>query len=181
MTHIPFIKGIVTNLVILEKTDVPTIHVWANDSEITQYLQLFLPMSRAAEDSWFESLNKQPNDVVLGIETKDGVLIGTMGLHRIDYRHGTATTGAMLGNKEYIGKNYGTDAKMHLLHWAFTTLNLRKVCSEVLASNPRSKRYLEKTGYREVGCRKKHTFVKGEYVDQYIMEIFKEDFLPLWL
>lgn len=180
MTRVPFIVGRKTTLSLLEKEDVPQIQRWVNNSEVTRFLRVYLPMSRHTEEEWFEKISKATDQVVLGIENKEGNLIGTMGVHGIDYRNGTATTGALIGEPDYFGKGYGTDAKMYLLHWAFTELNLRKVCSQVLATNPRSKRYLEKTGYREVGVKKAHELFQGSFVDMYIMEIFKDEFLEKW-
>ena len=69
---------------------------------------------------------------------------------------------------------------MLLLDYAFNTLMLRKVCSYVLATNLRSKRYNEKCGYTVEAVLKRHTAVYGEYVDELAMAVFKEDFNPLW-
>lgn len=106
--------------------------------------------------------------------------IGTIGLHNIDWRNRYCTTGALIGEKEYWGKGYGTEAKLLLLKYAFDTLGLEKICSNVLAINPRSKAYLKKTGYREEGCRRRQFLVDGKKVDDFIMAIFKEDFEPIW-
>lgn len=180
--RIPFLKGKLTTLCVPHKEDMPKIAEWANTHEIIQYLNSFTPASLEGEMEWYQRIttNTKENIVFFVVANDSQELLGTMGIHSIDYRSGRATTGAMLGNQKYHGKGYGTDAKMQLLHWAFTELNLRKVMSNVLSTNPRSKRYLEKTGYREVGCRKKHSLFNGEFVDEYVMEVFKEEFMPLW-
>ncbi|PIR86501.1 hypothetical protein COU13_00585 [Candidatus Kaiserbacteria bacterium CG10_big_fil_rev_8_21_14_0_10_43_70] len=180
--RIVFLPGKKVNLCLLERKDIRQITHWINDSDVTQYLVSYRPMLAEEEEGWYEKLVGSEKNFVFRLESNDSdrTFFGTMGIHGIDYRQGTAGTGALIGNPSYRGKWFGTDAKMTLLYWAFTELNLRKVCSHVLATNPRSKRYLEKTGYREVGCYRKHVLHKGEFVDEYIMEVFKEDFLKIW-
>jgi RimJ/RimL family protein N-acetyltransferase len=109
-----------------------------------------------------------------------GIPIGTMGIHGIDYRHGIATTGALIGEPEYWGKGYGSEAKMLLLEYAFNTLNLRKINSEVIAYNERSTQYSLKCGYKIEGRRRLEHFAKGEYWDVIQLAVFREDWQPLW-
>jgi len=169
--RIIFLSGKKVNLCLPERKDIPQITRWINDPYVTQYLMAYRPMLPEEEIEWYEKLVGSENNFVFSLESNDSerTFFGTMGIHRIDYRQGVAGTGALIGNPSYLGKGFGTDAKMTLLYWAFTELNLRKVCSHVLATNPRSKRYLEKTGYREVGCYKKHVLHKGKFVDEYVM------------
>lgn len=182
--RIVFIEGKQVNLCLPHKGDMLQITRWVNRQDIQQHLHAYQPLSLEAEEVWFQRITQNhahQRDYVFFLETKQAhTLIGTMGIHNIDYRNGHATTGAVLGEPSAQGKGYGTDAKMHLLHWAFTVLNLRKVSSNVLASNPRSIRYLEKTGYRIVGTRKAHSLMTGEFVDEHVLEVFRDDFMQLW-
>ncbi len=180
--RIPFRKGKLVTLCLPLRSDMEQITRWINDPTITQYLQAHRPLSLECEYEWYDRLTRNDTDnVVFFLETnEDKRLIGTMGLHGINHRIQVAGTGAMIGDASAHGKGYGTDAKMQLLHWAFTELNLRKVTSNVYASNPRSQRYLAKSGYRIVGTRKAHNLVHGQFVDEHILEVFKEDFMPLW-
>ena len=182
--RIPFLKGKLVHLCVPRKEDMAHIVQWFNDPSILQFLASREPATLEAEMEWYDRVTKsQPHqrDFVFFLETKaDKQLIGTMGLHGINYRTQVGSTGAAIGHHAAHGKGYGTDAKMQLLHWAFTELNLRKVVSNVLSANPRSLRYLEKTGYKVVGTRKKHSLFQGSFVDEHILEVFKEDFMPLW-
>jgi RimJ/RimL family protein N-acetyltransferase len=161
-----------------KRTDLEKTVKWINDPDVRQFVSNFLPVAEQEEEKWFD--NRRDNDIVLIIETKDGKSIGTMGLHKIDYRNGLAITGALIGEKDYWGKGYGTDAKMILLNYAFNVLNLRKIKSGALAFNGRSINYNKKCGYKEEGVLKKEIFVNGEYVDMVQLAVFKKDFLPLW-
>jgi RimJ/RimL family protein N-acetyltransferase len=164
------------------KEDIPFFVRWMNDQEITQFLAVYLPITGAGEVEWLDRLQKNNDkDIVLVIvDAKTDKPIGTMGLHRINWKDRTATTGALIGEKSYWGKGYGSEAKMLLLHYAFHSLNLRKICSLVLSFNGRSKAYSEKCGYKVEGVLKEHIFKNGEYWDEIHMAVFKEDWEPLW-
>lgn len=164
----------------LAREDLPYIVQWINDPEVTQFLTACLPITKDDEDEWFDNVRKnKSNNIVLAVVVDDKI-IGTMGIHRISWKNRTATTGACIGYKPYWGKGYGTEAKMLLLDYAFNTLNLRKICSEVIAFNERSYRYNCKCGYKEEGRRKAQHFQDGEYWDEILLAVFKEDWLPLW-
>jgi RimJ/RimL family protein N-acetyltransferase len=153
---------------------------WINDPKVTQFLSAYLPAMEEDEKEWIERVRREMSKQVVVMILVDGVPIGTMGLHNIDHRQCTATSGALIGEKSYWGKGYGTEAKKLLLEYAFNTLNLRKVYSEVIAFNERSINYSLTCGYKEEARLKKHYFAKGKCWDQIILSVTKEDFKPLW-
>jgi RimJ/RimL family protein N-acetyltransferase len=82
----------------------------------------------------------------------------------------------MIGEKEYWGKGYGTEAKMLLLDYAFNVLNLRKITSGVIAFNERSYNYSMRCGYKREGILKSHIYRDGKYWDVYQLAVFKGRF-----
>ncbi len=178
---IVFLRGRKVTLRSLDKeTDLASCQRWVNDAEVRHYLKRYMPVSRQAEEEWFDGLAKKPNDLVFAIETLEGKFIGTMGLLGIHWKDRFATSGAMIGEKDYWGKGYGTDAKMALLDYAFNALNLRKVCSTVISYNKRSLRCLLRCGYKIEGRRKNQFFKDGRYWDEVVLAVFKKDWLPIW-
>ena len=162
------------------EADIPLLLRWINDPEVTRFLKTYMPMTEADEREWVQNHHKRkPYNIVVMIVV-DGVAIGTMGLHNIDYRSRLGTTGALIGEKEYWGKGYGSEAKMLLLDFAFNTLNLRKICSNVIAFNERSLKYSLKCGYKEEARLKKHHYADGKYWDKLCLAVFREDWEPLW-
>src|SRR5688572_9868802 len=107
-----FLRGRNVNLRPFSKNDIPTLQRWVNDPEVREFVGMFQPCTEKQEEEWFNKLGSDDKNMVLAIETKEGTLIGTMGIHRINWVDRVATTGAMIGEKEYWGKGYGTDAKM---------------------------------------------------------------------
>ncbi len=165
----------------MAKLDLPSMTRFINDPEVTRYLTVTHPISVEGEERWFESLASRKDDIILSVVLSNGdVFIGTTGLHKIDSTSRTATSGTALGSKKHWGKGFGTEAKMVLLDYAFNTLNLRKINSHVFANNPRSRKHLERCGYKIEGCRRAQVYRNGEYLDVYQLGVFKEDFLPLW-
>lgn len=166
----------------LAKQDAPLLTLWINDPEITQYLKAAYPMTVEDEEKYIESMrDHKGKEVSFGIVLKESdELIGVMSLHRIDHRNGLATTGSFIGRKDMWGKGIGTEAKILVLEYAFNILNLRKICSVVYDFNGRSKRCLEKCGYKEEGIRKAHIYRNGRYCDEFMMAVFRDEFLPQW-
>lgn len=178
--EITFLKGNRVTLRPPIEADIPHLLRWLNNQEVTQYLNTYLPLFEADEREWLNSLHKKKNEQVVLAIVVDGKPIGNMGLHKISWKDRIATTGAVIGEKEYRDKGYGTEAKMLLLDYAFNRLNLRKICSSVLEFNARSKAYQEKTGYKEEGRLRKQRYVHGKYWDEILMALFREDWEPVW-
>lgn len=178
--QIIFRRGNRVSLRLLTQEDVVQITEWMNDQEVTAFLSACFPLHLSQEEKWIEDVNQSTKDFVFGLQTNDNHFIGVMGLHGINFIDRFGKTGAYIGNKEYWGKGYGSEAKMILLDYAFNTLNLRKINSSVAAFNPRSHNYLKKCGYKEEGVRKKQIFHNGEYHDEILLSVFQEDWLALW-
>jgi len=180
--HPIFIQGHKTILrPLCKETDLEACYHWLNDSEVTNFLTIFLPQSKLAESRWFDELPQRKGDIVLAIETKsERQFIGVMGLHRIDWQNRIATTGAFIGDKTCWGKGYGTDAKMFLLDYGFNQLNFHKICSQVIEYNQRSLNYSLHCGYKKEGRLRQQVFKKGRYWGLILLGLFKKNWEPIW-
>jgi len=162
----------------IERSDIPTFLRWFNDPEVRQYLLMYLPMSEAQEERWFERQLESP-DHVFGIEARveDGwKIIGNCGLHRIDWKNRSADLGIVLGEKEFWGQGFGTDATRTLLRFAFHELNLHRVTLLAYDFNPRAIRSYEKAGFRREGTEREALFREGQYHDIHLMAILSHEF-----
>lgn len=171
-----FLKGKRVHLRPLLRSDVPHLIRWINDPEVRQYLKASTPKTERIEEEWIDRQGKDDRNIICMIETNKEIPIGTMGIHGIDWISRTATTGAMIGNKRYWGKGYGSEAKILLLDYAFNVLNLRKICSRAYAFNTRSIAYSKKCGYRIEGRLKKHIYRNGTYHDLVCLAITRDQF-----
>lgn len=161
--------------------DLPFCLKWINDESINRFLKAKYPITEQAEREFLESIGKNPNQIIFAIDTLEtGEFIGLMSLNNIDWTSGVATTGSIIGNKDYWGQGYGTDAKMLLLHHAFHRRNLRRINSSTIAFNKRSAGCLLKCGYKEEGVRKSYYYRDGKYWDQILFRVFRGEFEVLW-
>ncbi|HZK12571.1 MAG TPA: GNAT family protein [Atribacterota bacterium] len=172
------LKGKLVNLRALERKDLEEIMKWVNDREVTKYLSAFLyPVSWAEEEKFLErAMNHYDTEKNLVIETKEIEYIGQISLHKIDWKNRNAELGIVIGDKEYWGKGYGSDAINTLLNHAFNQMNLNKVYLRVFDYNQRGIRCYKKCGFKEEGRLRKGQFYGGKYYDVILMGILKDEF-----
>ena len=152
---------------------------WVNDPAVTAWTLIGdMPFGRLAEEEFFDKIEKggpNPSDISFAIETRDtNEHIGMCGLHRIEWRSGVALTGTMIGAAEARGKGYGSDAARVRTRYAFETLGLRMLLSEVMVENAPSLRMLQKAGYREVGRIPRRHWKRGAYRDVILLMVERE-------
>ena len=172
----PFSIGTKVYLRPLARDDAPLLAQWINDPEVTRTLLMYRPMSLHAEEAWIASLGTSPDEVVLGIALKHSdALIGSTGLHRIDWKNRHASFGILIGVKDEWGKGYGTEATTLMTAYAFETLNLNRVWLQVYDNNARGRRVYEKVGFQTEGVLRQETYRQGRYFDAFIMAILRQD------
>jgi RimJ/RimL family protein N-acetyltransferase len=163
----------------IEREDLPRYVRWFGDPDVRRHLTVYLPFSMAQEERWFEGLAERlerGTEVLLAIDTIEGVHIGNIGLHAIDWRNRSAELGIVIGEKEYWGQGYGTDAIGVLLRVAFDEMNLHRVCLRVDADNLRGIRCYEKSGFLVEGTLRQAVFREGEYHDQLLMSVLRPEY-----
>jgi RimJ/RimL family protein N-acetyltransferase len=104
-------------------------------------------------------------------------LIGGVGLWLESWAHGEAWVGIGIGDRDFWGSGYGTDAMGLILRYAFTELNLRRVSLEVFAHNPRAIRSYEKAGFRREGVIRSDCRRDGQRWDSVFMGILRDEWL----
>ncbi|MFX1344616.1 MAG: GNAT family N-acetyltransferase [Promethearchaeota archaeon] len=154
---------------------------WLNDPEITQFLTIFLPLTRMMEEDWIENLKNRNDTIAFAIlildEKNVEKLIGNCGLHAIDWKNRVSEIGIMIGEKEYQSKGYGTEAMQILLDYGFNTVNLNRIQLRVYEFNSRAINSYKKIGFIEEGRMRKAVFINGKYHDIIIMSILHEEWL----
>jgi RimJ/RimL family protein N-acetyltransferase len=135
------------------------------------------PLSTAEEEDWWSGHLERANDYVFAIEADDGIYIGNIGLHNVERENRRATLGIVIGDKAYWGKGYGTDAIETMLGWAFGWLNLHRVTLTVYADNERAMRCYQSCGFRHEGTMRQARYSEGQYLDEHVMGILREEFL----
>lgn len=159
----------------IDVNDTEQYAVWLNDMEITKYL--LIGTGVVSMEGEREALAQLSKEHVYGIVDKEkGILIGNVGLSNLNHIHKTAEIGIFIGNKEYWGKGYGTEAMSLLIDYSFKILGLENIILKVFSFNARARRSYEKVGFRRIGERRKAHYFNNERHDVTYMDIVKDDF-----
>ena len=176
-----FLKGRRLYLRAVRREDLPLLVKWANDPDIRDlYSRRHFPVDEIEVSELIAQLHKRTDRVSLVICLNEGRAIGIIGVHSIDWKNRLGETEIAIGEKEFWSKGYGTEATMVLLHYAFDTLNLRKMHAAIYGFNTASQAYKKKCGYQVEGVQRQHVFKNGEYHDRILVAVFREDWLPIW-
>ncbi len=168
------LEGKKVRLRAVERVDLPTFVKWINDQEVTQFLELNPPMSLEDEEKWFVNLQKS-EDKVFSIDTKEGKLIGNVGLMRLNWKDRSVLIGIMIGEKEFWNQGYGTDAIETLLRYLFDELALNRVYLIADERNARALRCYEKLGFKKEGVLRQNRYKDGVYTNDVMMSLLKDE------
>jgi RimJ/RimL family protein N-acetyltransferase len=174
--EMPMIRGSKTCLRALKHDDLPHFVRWINDPEARRFMTMRYPLSMTEEENWWEGLHARKGDHIFAIDADDGAYIGNIGLHSVDYDNRRAVLGIFIGDKGYWGQGYGADAIRAMVGWAFGYLNLNRVSLTVYGYNERAIRCYLKSGFRHEGCMRQARYVDGQYYDELVMGIVRDEF-----
>jgi len=113
--------------------------------------------------------------VQLAVELKEaGQLIGDLGIHSLPHDTRQAEIGFTI-HPDFQKKGYGIEAVLRLIEYLFTSLQLHRVIAITDVRNKASICLIEKTGMRREGLFLKNTWNKGEYTDEYLYALLREE------
>lgn len=120
-------------------------------------------------------LGRDAHEWRLFTDDEDDRPIGVVGLSEVDREFGTATMWVVLGDKDLGGRGYGTRACARILDLGFGELGLGSIRTWVVETNHRSRRMVEKVGFRPVGrLRCCHT-IDGEPLDRCLYDLLADE------
>lgn len=159
-------------IVIREKrmSDAADDYAWRSDDELARLdaaMTLHIPFKHFLTGYTDEISHSSPRRQRFAIDTLDGKHIGNCMYYNIDRIKGEAELGIMIGDRDYWGKGYGTDAVSTLVEHIFSTADIERVYLNTLEWNIRAQHCFEKCGF--VPCRRRRRF-NGTFV---VMEIYR--------
>jgi|APSaa5957512535_1039671.scaffolds.fasta_scaffold104475_2 [ribosomal protein S5]-alanine N-acetyltransferase len=157
--------------------DLPEWTSWFNNPKTTSYMNKgFSPVTIEDQEKRLEVLNNDKKNIQLAIILKDkDILIGILGLHKIDWIHRHADISIVLGNNKYKGKGYGSQAISMIVEHAFNKLNMHKLTSGMWSNNHASEKIFISNGFIKEGCKKEQFFYQDAYVDELNYGLLKDD------
>jgi RimJ/RimL family protein N-acetyltransferase len=134
------------------------------------------PISYEWELEWFEEIRKSETDIVFVIYRLDTMeLIGSAGLHQINWRHRTAEFGILIGESRNRGQGFGTEVTKLILQYAFRHLGLLNIMLKVASVNESGIAAYRKAGFQEFGRRRGAWFIEGQRYDMVMMDCVPDD------
>lgn len=161
------LEGKNVNLRKAEKDDVSLVaQRWSNSQYMGEY-QDTLTISKA-------KLQKVilEDTIFFMIERRNGAKIG----HINGWMHGRICVeiGFALVPGER-GKGYGTEAIQMMVDYLFLKREIVRIQAPTAIGNIASQKALEKAGFSKEGIMRKSLYAKGEYNDQYLYSILREE------
>jgi RimJ/RimL family protein N-acetyltransferase len=108
----------------------------------------------------------------------DDKLIGFVGLW-LELVHSEAWIGIGIGERDYWGKGYGTDAMKLALQYAFMELGMQRVSLGLYEHNVRALKSYEKAGFKLEGRTRQDMLREGRRTDTLWMGILRAEWLVL--
>jgi RimJ/RimL family protein N-acetyltransferase len=152
---------------------------WSNDAEYDRLATYnrTRPLSVAQIERWMEKRAKKEegNEFEFAIRTLDGdKLIGDIGLE-VTWNHQVAWMGVGIGEPDYRGRGYGTDAVRVILRYGFQELGLWRIQLGVFSNNPRAIRSYEKAGFKHEVTERASIYRDGQRIDTLNMAILRHE------
>ena len=155
--------------------DADSIAKWNQDSEYSRLLSAG-PANQWTPKQIKEWVEKEKDAYLFVIRTlSDDRVIGEIELDGVDWSARHAWVGIGVGEREFWGAGYGTDAMKVLLRFAFNELNLNRVNLTVFEYNERAQKSYLKCGFIEEGRTRKSMLREGRRWDIIFMGILRDE------
>lgn len=160
---------------------VPLYHRWMNDFAVLRTLRIPRPSTLQETERYYETWieeERQRTAAYFAIYVREILQpIGIVDLGNINYRDSSADFGIEIGEADYRGRGYGTEATRLILDYAFTALGLHSVALETWEYNLAARRAYAKAGFQEVGRRRQAKFFAGKLWDIIYMDCLSTEFI----
>ncbi len=163
-----FIEGKKVNLRNKNIDDAELDYKWRTDPELSA-LDATVPINislREYRDHLKDEIKYPvPWSIKYGVENKNGKLIGNIMYYDIDPVDKEAEIGIIIGDRQFQGKGFGTDALITLKDYIFKNTNLEKLYLHTLTTNDRARKSFKKAGFNEIGEVRKDgmNFIKMDF------------------
>lgn len=146
----------------------PQYCAWLNDPEVNRFLETrFCQQTIESVRNYVQEMQQSPLTVFLAIVLQDGSRhIGNIKLGPVLVPHRRAEISFFLGEKQFWGQGYATEAVGLLTDFALHELRLKKVTAGCYHTNKGSQRVFEKLGYVREGVLKSHYLSDDVWVDR---------------
>jgi len=157
------------NLRVAEKEDFSLASEWVNNLEFWGEYQFIPQQSRGDLEKMYSNMG--PEEKTFLVEKKDGSRIGTIG-HRPVGKAQEIGYGMLSSER---GKGYCSEAVKIMVDFLFLSKDIVRIQAHTDTENVASQRVLEKAGFKKEGVVRKQSFVRGEWRDNCLYSILREE------
>ncbi|MBB1287119.1 GNAT family N-acetyltransferase [Flavisolibacter sp. BT320] len=179
MDNIVFLKGNRIHLRSLMEQDLSSAYLqWLNDEEVCRNnSHAVFPNTEAKMKAYFNSLQNTQRDVVLAIvHTESGTHIGNVSLQNINWVSRNAEFAILIGDRNYWGGGYGTEAAQLIVAYGFERLNLHRIYCGTMQENEGMKKLASVLNMRLEGERREAVYKNGRYHNILEYGVLKAEF-----
>lgn len=147
-----------------EESDVELMYRWVNHWETARHLASRYPQGRAYEAAWLRKGDASFQRAPFIIETlSEGRAIGWCSLNSAPPEDRSASLGIAIGEADFLGGGFGTDATRIVCRVGFEVMNLHRIDLTVYDWNTRAIRCYEKVGFQPEGLIRDGIFKDGRW------------------
>jgi RimJ/RimL family protein N-acetyltransferase len=163
-----------------ERHDIARFVRWYTDLRTTRTLLMTSPIGDAIEERWFEGMiaaHGSDRFFFVVCRREDDRPVGSIDLHEVDRRNGSASLGIAIGDEADRGRGYGTDALIALVAFGFDQLRLERIELDVYEFNERARAVYERVGFVQEGTMRRALYRDGAFHDVHRMAVLRDEWL----
>ena len=154
--------------------------LWSLDSPSRQVLQLGIELPTSVAKlkevlARYADCQDVNGIIIFTIEDLEGNDVGSISWHSRSPKNGTFSFGINI-SRPHRGKGYAEEAVRILLRYAFYERRFQKCNSACVHTNEASIRLHQKLGFMEEGRRRRQLFMNGQYYDDLLFGLTREEF-----
>lgn len=162
----------------LETMDLDRTWVWINTPDVYLKIGSQIPISRSAQQKWFERIDQASDKIIFAICIREGDdHVGNVSLDCVESRHRTARLSIFIGDPAQRRKAIGSRAIRLLADYAFNYLNLNRIWCKATVGDEHVVHFYKKSGFKIEGVLRQHEFIGGRYVDKLVFGLLRDEFL----
>lgn len=173
-------NGTKVGLRALEPEDIDILYNWENNRSIWHLSNTITPLSRFTLEQYVLSAGqdiystRQMRMMVDLIVPENGVkTIGSIDLFEFEPAHLRAGVGILI-LEGFRGKGYASEALGLLINYAFETLQLHQLFTNISADNTDSIRLFESKGFQYIGTKKEWNRVRNKWQDECMFQLIHQ-------
>ncbi|MBY3620582.1 GNAT family N-acetyltransferase [Acinetobacter sp. CUI P1] len=170
-------SGQLVRLCAFRPEDATTLALWSEDAEYLRNLDTDFVMPDSVE-SFEKSNNKSTKSMEFHLRTiESDILIGFVALFSIEWNNQCGKMAIGIGDPNFRGKGYGTDALRLILRYGFCELNLHRIGLDVISYNNSAIHAYQKVGFQVEGTMRESVLRDGQKYDRILMSILRNEYL----